>query len=111
MAYQLVDASSISIAASDEYSLSSRVGSGDSPVAVDVKVASGTGTAFLETSSDGFQTVIQLSNIAIGAPGTFSLTALKENDPTDYPLRQNIRVRIAASADMEVDSIRMCIDK
>lgn len=111
MAYQLVDAKDISIDSGAEYSLSSRVGMGDSPVAVDIKTTSGSGDAFLETSSDGFTTVIQLSTIAIAGAGTVSLTALKESDATDYPLRQNIRVRIAATADMEIENIRMCLDK
>ena len=111
MTYQLVDVTDISVASGSEYSLSSRVGAGDSPVAVDIKVTSGTGTAYLETSSDGFTTVIELSNVAIVGAGTVSLTALKESDATDYPLRQNVRVRVSASADMKLENIRLCLDK
>lgn len=112
MAYQLVDAKDISIVNGAEYVLSSRVGKGDSPIVVDVKAAAGSaGTIYLESSSDGFTTVTAIKNTAIVASGTASITLVKESDAANYPLRQNIRVRIVASADSEIESIRMCLDK
>ena len=112
MAYQLVDQYNIPIANTKEHVLSSRVGTGDTPVVVDVKAAAGSaGTIFLEHSSDGFATSVALKNTAIVASGTASITLLVESDAASYPLRNAIRVRIVASADSVIESIRMCIDK
>lgn len=113
MAYVLTEKQSITLAngLTKEPVLRSRVGTGDSPVAVDIKVASGTGTAYLETSSDGFQTIIELKSAAISGAGTVSLQLVKETDAVDYPLRNAIRVSISTTSVVELENVRMCLEK
>lgn len=98
----------------DKVVIESRVGDGHSGVVMDVKCGAGAaGTAYLECSSDGFSTVVSLENIALVASGTVSLdlTPYLAGDQSNYPLRNAIRVRIAATAAFNMESARLCIEK
>lgn len=86
---------------------------GDSPVVVDIKVASGTGTAKIQDSSDGFTTVNTKKTVAISGAGTFSITLLANlaGDQTYYPLRNAARIVMDTTADMVISEIRVMHEK
>lgn len=86
---------------------------GDSPLVCDIKVTSGTGTIYLQDSSDGFTTIVDKKSVSVSGAGTFSITLLAHNssDQTHYPLRNAIRLAMTTTSDCVIEEVRICHEK
>lgn len=84
---------------------------GTEPLVVDIKVASGTATAKIQDSSDGFTTANdKAKTVAISGAGTFSITLMPElaGDQANYPLRRAIRIALDSAAACVIEEVRIC---
>ena len=87
---------------------------GNSPLVVDVKVTSGTGTIKLQDSSNGFTTAnTKAKTVSVTGAGTFSITLMADiaGDQANYPLRNVIRLVMDTTSIVVIEEVRVCIEK
>ena len=87
---------------------------GDSPIVVDVKITSGTGTIKVQDSSDGFTTAnTKTQTVSVTGAGTFSITFCPYTaaDQADYPMRNAIRVIMDTTSEVVIDEIRVLSER
>lgn len=86
---------------------------GDSPIVCDIKVTSGTGTIYIQDSSDGFDTVVDKKSVSVTGAGTFSITLLAHNssDQAHFPLRNAIRLAMTTTSAVVIEEVRVCLEK
>lgn len=87
---------------------------GNSPLVVDVKVVSGTGTIKLQDSSDGFTTAnTKAKTVTVTGAGTFSITLMADiaGDQANYPLRNAIRLVMDTTSAVVISEVRVIVEK
>lgn len=87
---------------------------GAGALVVDIKVASGSGTAKLQDSSNGFtDSNTKAKTVAISGAGTYSITLLPHlaGDQANYPLRVALRVILDSATACVIEEVRVCNTK
>lgn len=87
---------------------------GNTPIVVDIKVASGTGTIKVQDSSDGFTTSnLKSKTVAVAGAGTYSITFLAElaGDQADYPMRNAIRIVMDTTSAVVLEEVRVVSER
>lgn len=87
---------------------------GDSPIVLDVKIASGSGTLKLQDSSDGFSSSnLKSKTVAVAGAGTYSITFFPylAGDQADYPMRNSLRVVMDTTAAVVIDEVRVLSER
>ena len=89
------------------------VGRGDSPVVVDVTVASGTGTVKIQDSNGDGVFNTKAKTVTVTGAGVFSITLFPHlvGDQANYPLRNSLRVVMDTTAAVVISSVKINLDK